>query len=143
MGTITPRATLQFPFWNPGDDGFIGFNSDPDSASGGGTAIAGTAYLTRLPIRTPTLVSNLWLCTSTVGATTSSGSFVWIVSGSTGAVLAQSADTVTQFTTAGWNAYPMTVPAIVGGGSLLPYAVVLSNLNTTQVTLLRQLNTVN
>jgi hypothetical protein len=142
MGTITPRATPAYPFWIPGDDGFSGFNSDPATASGGGTLIAGTAYLSRLPIRQPQQVNNLWFCVSTTGATTSSGSFIWIVSGSTGAVLAQSADLVTQFTSTGWVSAAMTVPAIVGGFPL-PYAVVVSNMNTTQPTLLRQLNTVN
>lgn len=144
MGTITPAATQQFPFWNPSDDGFKGFNADPSGASGGGVLVAGTAYLARLPIRTPTLVSNLWFCTASVGVGASTGSFVWIVSGSSGAVLCQSADCVTQFETAGWNAYPMTTPTIVGGGPVpWVYAVALSNLATTQVGILRMLNTTN
>lgn len=141
MGTITPRATLQFPFWNPGDDGYAGFNFDPAGASGGGAAVAGTAYCQRLPIRTPTLVTNLWYNTAVVGVAPSTGSFVWIVNGATGAVLCQSADCGTQFTTLGWNAYPMTTPTIVGGGPVpWVYAVALSNMTGTQVSLERAIN---
>lgn len=139
--TTTPLASPAFPFWNPTDDGFRGFNMDPAGASGGGLLINGTAYLAKLPIRTPTLVSNLWFCVTVVGALATTGSFVWIVSGQTGAVLAQSADVGTggQFTTLAWQAAPMTTPAIVGP---FPYAVVLSNMATAP-TLLRGLNTIN
>lgn len=141
MGTITPAATQQFPFWNPIDDGFKGFNADPANQSGGGVAIAGTVYVQRLPIRTPTLVTNLWYNTSTVAVGASNGCFVWIINGATGAVLCQSADCLTQFETVGWNAYPMTTPTVVGGGAFpWVYAATLSNAVTTQVGLGRMFN---
>lgn len=129
------------PLWLPGDDGFPGYNADPATASGGGLLVAGTAYLARLPIRVPTLVSNLWVEVSAIGAGTANGfSGAWLVSGVTGAVLAQSADQTATFTgTTGWKQIPMAAPVTVGGGAF-PYAVILSNLLTTQVTLLRQLN---
>lgn len=131
--------------WIGGDDGFLGFNSDPAYASGGGLLIAGTAYLARLDVRPSTLISNLWICITAAGAGTANGfSGAFIVSGSNGAVLAQSADQTATFTgTTGWKQIAMTTPVTVPGGSPFPYAVILSNLLTTQVTTLRQLNTVN
>jgi hypothetical protein len=129
--------------WLPGDDGFGGFDLDPAAASGGGLLTAGTAYLSRLPMRAAALVSNLWVCVTTAGAGASTGCFGWIVSGVTGAVLAQSADVGAIFTGApGWVALPMTVPVSLPAGTN-PYAVILCNLATTQVTLLRALNTTN
>ena len=130
-------------FWQPADDGFAGFNSDPCSASGGGLLIGGTAYLARLPVRVPTLISKLWVCVPTAGSGASTGSFIWIVSGSNGAVLAQSADCAAAFTGTQWQSVNMTAPVTVGGSLPFPYAVILSNLAVTQPTLLRQLNTVN
>jgi hypothetical protein len=131
------------PWWSPADDGFLGFNSDPAGGSGGGLLIAGTLYLARLPIRTSQLVSNIWVCPTVAGAGASTGSFVFLVSGATGAVLAQSADAATFFTGTGWQKVPMTVPATTGGAGAFPYAAILTNLATTQPTFLRQLNTVN
>lgn len=139
-GTATGAA---LPQWQPPDDGFLGFNSDPATASGGGLLVAGTAYIERLPIRTATLVSKLWVCVTAAGVGASSGSFLWIVSGANGAVLAQSADAAAALTGTGWQPVNMTVPATVGGSGAFPFAVILSNLATTQPTLLRQLNTTN
>ena len=131
--------------WAPPDDGFIGFNSSPDTASGGGLLIASTAYLARLPVRVTTTISNLWICVSAAGVGTSTTSFLWIVSGATGAVLAQSTGAAAQaaMTGTGWQAVAMSTPVTVTPGAPFPYAVILPNLLTTQPTLLRQLNTVN
>jgi hypothetical protein len=136
-------ASPTFQPWAPPDDGFLSFNSSPETASGGGLLVGGTAYLARLPVRTATLVSKLWICTSAAGVGASTGSFCWIVSGATGAVLAQSADCAASFTASGWQSVSMLAPVTVGGTGPFPYAVILSNLATTQPTLLRQLNTVN
>jgi hypothetical protein len=143
--TITYWTPQQsgIPPWVPGDDGFLGAGADPGTASGGGLLIAGTAYLARLPLRAPALISNLWVCVTAAGAGASTGSFVWLVSGQTGAVLAQSADTGTQFTTGGWQKCPMTSPVAAPAGPPYPYAVILTNLATTQPTMLRMLTTVN
>lgn len=142
-GTYPNPSVVPFPSgWLATDDGFLGFNSDPASASGGGALIAGTAYLARLPIRVSQLVSNLVICPTVGGTGASTGTFMWIVSGATGAVLAQSADCATAFQATGWQKIPLTVPVTTGGGTF-PFAVVLSNLATTQPTMLRQLNTVN
>jgi hypothetical protein len=131
--------------WIGGDDGYLGFNSDPAGASGGGLLIAGTAYLARLDIRVPTTISNLHICVSTAGVGTSVTSFLWIVSGANGSVLAQSTAAAAQaaMTGSNWQPVAMTAPVTVPGGPPFPYAVILPNLLTTQPTLLRMLNTVN
>jgi hypothetical protein len=130
--------------WVPADDGFLGFNSDPCSSSGGGLLVATNLYLARLPIRVNTLISNIWFCVSANGSGASVTSFVWIVSGVTGAVLAQStaAAAQTAMTGTGWQGVAMTTPVTIPAGSF-PYAAILPNLAATQPTLLRQLNTVN
>jgi hypothetical protein len=137
-------AASSYPWWLPSDDGFLGANSDPSTASGGGLLTAGTAYLARLPIRTATVITNLWIATGTAGTGGANGfSGLWIVSGSTGAVLAQSADQTTAFQGAtGYQKVPMVSAVTIPAGTF-PYAVILSNLLTTQVTLLRMLNTAN
>ena len=140
--TIGNSSLSLLPPFEPSDDGFSGFNSDPATASGGGALTAGTAYLARLPVRAGQLISRLWFC-PTIGATgASTGSFAWLVSGSTGAVLAQSADIATQLSATGWQSAAMTTPVTVPSGTF-PYAVILANFATTQPTMLRQLNTVN
>jgi hypothetical protein len=126
--------------WSPADDGFLGFDSDPASGGSAALLVAGTAYLARLPIRVTSLVSNLWYNVNVAGVGASSGSFLWLVSGVTGAVLAQSADQGATFTGAvGWHAAAMTVPVTVAAGSF-PYAVILCNLVTTQLTTTRQVS---
>jgi hypothetical protein len=130
--------------WLPADDGFLGANSDPETASGGGLLTVGTAYLARMPLRVTQTITNLWFCMTLAGTGTANGfSGMWIVSGATGAVLAQSADQTAAFTGAtGWLKIPMAAATAIPAGTF-PYAVLLCNLLTTQPTALRQLNTVN
>lgn len=130
--------------WAPGDDGFLGCNADPAGASGGGLLVASTAYLVRLPLRVPTLISNIWICCSAAGVGTSTTSFVWIVN-SSGTVLAQSTSAAAQAAMTGtnWQPVAMSTPATIPAGPPFAYAVILPNLLTTQPTLLRMLNTVN
>jgi hypothetical protein len=132
------------PFWIPPDDGFTGYNSDPGTASGGGLLVATNAYLARLPIRVATTINNLWICMSSAGVGTSVTSFLWIVSGVNGAVLAQSTAAAAQaaMTGAGWQPVAMQAPVTIQPGTF-PYAVILPNLLTTQPTLLRQNNSQN
>jgi hypothetical protein len=137
-------SALGGPFWIPPDDQYIGFNSDPATASGGGLLVATNAYLARMPIRTTELVSNLWICMSSAGVGTSVTSFLWIVSGVTGAVLAQSTAAAAQaaMTGTGWQPVAMQTPVTIQPGTF-PYAVILPNLLTTQPSLLRQNNSQN
>jgi hypothetical protein len=148
MGTITPARVVP-SFWNPSDDGFLGANGDYANCSGGGAAIAGTLYLARLPVRSPQLISTLWPLVAVLGVGASTGTFCGLYSPanpSTGIanLLSGSPDQGTNFTgTTGEHAATLNTPSMVGGSavSTWPYAAVLCNLATTQVSLERFLNT--
>lgn len=128
--------------WVPADDGFLGSNSDPSAASGGGLLNATNLYLQRLIPRVNTTITNLFYCTSAVGVGASTGSFVGLYSAA-GTLLSGSADVGgTAWVTVGYNKIPLTTPQAVTAGTTV-FAAALCNLATTQVTLLRQNNSVN
>lgn len=145
-GTWVPAGGVAA--WRPTDDGFLGANSDPAGASGGGTLIDQTLYLARLPVRWPQTITSLWICVSTIGSDTGTGTAnVGLVAPGTGTLLSGSGSQVSTFTgTTGWKQITLTTPQAVTGGATpasWPYAVILSHLTTTQVSLLRQNNSVN
>ena len=142
-GILSPFGASSPGLWTPADDGFLGANSDPSAASGGGLLTASTLYLMRLLPRSSSLITNLWVCVSTAGSGASTGTFCGLYSASGGAPLSVSPDCPASFTgTTGWKSVALGTPQAVTGGSLY-YAAVLCNLATTQVTLLRQNNSVN
>lgn len=128
--------------WVAADDGFLGSNSDPSAASGGGLLVATNLYMMRLSPRVATVVTNLFMCVSVVGVGATNGCFVGLYSAA-GTLLSGSADVNASFTgTTGWKSLPLSTPQAVTAGTVV-YAAVLCNLVTTQVTLLRQNNSVN
>jgi len=140
----SPLSVL--PTWLPSDDGFAGANGDPATTSGGGALVAGTLYLARLPFRSAGAVANLWPGVSAlgVGATTGNGTFVGLWS-PTGQLLSASADCAASFNSGATQYKPiglLAAQAVAAGSGpgQWPYAGVLCNLVTTQVTLLRQAN---
>lgn len=143
MAGWTPFGPPVFAGWNPADDGFLGANSDPATSSGGGLLVAGTLYLARLPLRAPTAIANLWPGVGTIGAGASTGSFVGVYSPG-GLLLSGSADIGALLTgTTGYKQCALTTPQSFAGGpgpSSWPFAAVLCNLATTQVSLTRQQN---
>lgn len=143
---FTPFGLPPYVPWTPNDDGFLGSNFDPAGASGGGLLVAGTLYLARLPIRAPTTITNLWYGVSVAGAGASTGSFVGLYSPA-GVLLSGSADQGATFAGAtGYHPAALTTPQALAGGpgpSAWPFAAVLCNLATTQVTLVRAFNTPN
>lgn len=139
---FTPFGLQQFASWNPADDGFLGMNSDPAGASGGGLVTAGNLMMNRLPVRVPTVITNVWYAVTAAGAGASTGSFVGLYSPA-GVLLSGSTDQGATFTgTTGWKSGALTTPQALAGGptpASWPFVGVLCNLATTQVTLLRQL----
>ena len=128
--------------WLPGDDGFLGAESDPATQSGGGLAIAGTLYLSRINARSATTITNLWYGVGTAGANTAGTAFVGLYSAA-GTLLSGSADQSAALSgTTGWKSLPLTTPQPVAAGTVV-YAAILNNLTTTQPSLLRQNNSVN
>ena len=86
-----------FQTWLPADDGFLGANSDPSAASGGGLLVAGTLYLARLNVRVATTITNLFYGVSVIGVGASTGSFAGLYSAA-GALLSGSADIAANLT---------------------------------------------
>lgn len=139
FGQITSLGTV----WQPGDDGFLGANSDPGYASGGGLAVDQTLYLQRITPRVASTVTNLWYCLSTLGSDTGTGVFFVGLWDSGGNLLSGSANLVSSTTaTAGYKAFALTTPQSVTAGSIY-YAGLLAHLTTTQPTFLRQNNSTN
>lgn len=129
-------------FWSPADDGFLGGNSDPSSASGGGLLVAGTLYMARINVRAATTFTNLFYGVSAVGTGASTGSFVGLYSAA-GVLLSGSADQGAALAgTTGYKQAALTTPQAVAAGAVV-YAAVLCNLATSQPSLMRQQNSVN
>lgn len=125
--------------WSAADDGFVGANSDWATESGGGTMIAGTLYLQRLLIRQATTITNLWYGVSTAGSGASTGTFVGLYAQS-GTLLSGSADIAAAVTgSTGFHPCALSTPQQVAAGAQV-WAGILSNLATTQPSLIRQLN---
>jgi hypothetical protein len=143
---FTPFGPPPYFTWAPADDGFAGANSDPSAASGGGLLIAQTLYLSRLPIRVPAAVTNLFPGLSVVGADTGTGTFFAGLYSAGGVLLSGSANLVASTTAGtGYKAFPLTTAQSLAGGpgpASWVWAAFLANLTTTQPTLLRQENAV-
>lgn len=129
-----PAAALA---WQPSDQGMLLAAEDPYTGSVNSTAmVAGTIYLTKLPVRSAMTLSNVLALMPTAGTGVSTGSFAGIYS-SAGTLLAQSADAAALFTgAAGLLSIPLisSVPVAAGG---FVWAALLANLATTQPTLSR------
>lgn len=138
MGTITPRPPQ--PLWLPGDDGYLGANSDPATQSGGGVLTNGTLYLMRIN-RGAGPITNIHLGISSIGVGASTGSFVCAYSAS-GALLSGSADVGAVLT--GTTGYKI-IGALTTPVGFVPgmYLGILQNLATTAVGLFRQANSIN
>jgi hypothetical protein len=130
--------------WLPGSggSGYLGWNSDPAYGSGGGLTVAGTVYLQRLNFHAATTVTNLIYWVPTLGAGTSTGTFVGLYN-SSGTRLTVSSDLATTFNasgTAGAVVCPLGAAQAMSAGTFA-WAACVFNLATTQPTLLRQQNT--
>jgi hypothetical protein len=132
------------PPWVAGDENLLGETADLLTVVNTSLVAAGTIYLIKIPVRKPTLISNLWFALTVGGAGASSGSFAGLIL-PTGVVAAQSADVGAVFTgAAGKVVCPLTTPAVANGGSYVnwPWAAFVINLATTQPTLARGNGTV-
>jgi len=128
--------------WLPGDDGFLGADSDPATQGAAGAAVAGNLYLSRLNVRAQTTITNLWYGVAVVGANAGGTALVGLYSAG-GALLSGSSDQSAALAgTTGWKALALTTPQPVAAGTVV-FAAILCNLTTTQPSLIRQANNVN
>lgn len=144
--SFTPFGPPRFDYWLPSDDGFAGANDDPSGASGGGLQVAGTLYMARLPVRQATLITNLFVDMTVLGADTGTGSFFAGLISAGGLLLSGSANLRTSVITPSALApvkCPLTTPQPFADNlppAQWPWAAFLSNLTGPQPTFLRMLN---
>jgi hypothetical protein len=124
------------PAWTAADNNLLVANGEPDGDAVNSSALAaGTLYLSKLSIRNPVLISDLWFGLATAGTGTSTGSFAGLYS-SSGALLSGSSDIASQLTgTAGGIEIPLTTPQLITSGFV--WAAIMSNLSSSQPLLSR------
>jgi hypothetical protein len=134
-GTGLSGAGGQLP-WVPSDQGLLIATGDPEIAVATTTLTAGTVYLRKITPRTAMTLTDIWLCLTTAGSGTSTGSFVGLYS-SAGTLLSGSADQASAFTgSTGGISCALSAPQALTPGSFY-WVAVLSNLGTTQPTFAR------
>ena len=140
MATMPSAVVSPIPPWQPSDNGLLGAVDIPAAfADVTSVLTAGTVYLTKLPIRFPTTITNLIFGLAVAGSGASTGSFAGVYN-SAGTLLSGSADIATQLTGA---VGPITVPltsaqvftAAPAAGFV--WAAVVENLAVTQASLTR------
>lgn len=136
---LSPAAVLgaqPWP-WLPADQNLLAANGDPwlSAVSTQGTT-AGSVYLIKIPIRAAITATNVVLGMATAGSGASTGTFAGLYN-SAGTLLSGSADLAAVFTGAtGGVTCPLTTPQALTGGTFV-WAAVLTNLATTQPSLIR------
>jgi hypothetical protein len=120
--------------WLPADNSLLAAAGDPVLFNAGFLTIAGTVYLSKIPVRNPTLASNVWAVATVAGVGASTGSFGGLYS-SAGALLSGSADAGGLVLGAGAVEIPLSTPQQLAAGFV--WAAFLFNLATTQPTLAR------
>lgn len=123
--------------WTPADSNLLLATGDPMALTSTAITIAGTLYLMKLPVRYLVKISSLWFLVTTIGAGTSTTSFVGLYS-SAGALLSGSSDISTPLKTLAPAQCNLTTPQTLAGGTFV-WAALLTNLGTTQPTLLKGL----
>lgn len=140
MGTNPNPFTGVAPPWEPSDNGLLLGTGDPIAFNAGFLTIAGTVYLTKLPVRASVFASNVWCVCTVAGVGASTGSFGGLYS-STGTLLSTSADAGGLVLGTGGVQIPLNTPQSLAAGFV--WAAFVFNLATTQPTLARSAATGN
>lgn len=116
--------------WLPADDGFAAAAFDPAIAPSNGGPAAGVLGITRIAIRYPMTVSNVWVYLASAGSGASTGSFVGLYSGSgtTLTKLQGSSDIGADLQADGYRSCPLSAPVSLTPGYV--WAAILINLAT-------------
>jgi hypothetical protein len=130
-----PYGTVSAAPWLPSDNALLAAVGDPVAFNAGFLTIAGTVYLSKIPVRNAMLASNLWAVCTVAGVGASSGSFGGLYS-SAGVLLSGSADIGGLVLGAGGVQIPLSSPQQLAAGSAV-WAAFLFNLATTEPTLAR------
>lgn len=131
VASLTQAAA---PPWLPGDNAFLAATGDPVDFNAGFLTIAGTVYLSKIPVRSAFTATNLWCICTVAGVGASTGSFGGVYS-SAGTLLTGSADTGGLVLGTGGVQIPLTTPQALTPGFV--WGAFIFNLATTQPTLAR------
>lgn len=122
--------------WDPQDNGLLAASGDPMAFTGTILLTAGTVMVAKLPIRIPTVITNLLFMLTTAGSGASTGSFAGLFDDVTGNQIRITADIAAQLTGAtGTITCALTSPVTVQPPFV--WACLVENLATTQPTLAR------
>lgn len=104
-------------FWTPDDHGLVTWTYDPAHVSGTATVgSAGQVQITRVHIDQATTVTNVILCVGVAGATLTTGQCFAALYNSSGALLAQTADQASAWTSTGVKTMALAAPQAVAAG---------------------------
>jgi hypothetical protein len=123
QGGDLPTATL------PVDHGLLAWTYEIDAAGSGFQLIAGTVYLSKIPIRTALTATYLWFSTTAAGTGTSTGSYVGLYN-SGGTLLTGSSDLGAGITAAN-HQVTLTTPQALSAGTFV-WASIVTNQATAQ-----------
>jgi hypothetical protein len=118
-GHVHPASSIV-----PADHGLLAWTYDIDAAAQSVTLIAGTIYLTKIPIRTAMTATTLWFAVGVAGVGVSTGSFVGLYS-SAGTLLSGSSDLGTAIA-AGSHSQNLTTPQALTAGTFVWAAIVVN-----------------
>jgi hypothetical protein len=125
--------------WAPSDNGLLVCDVPPNEAQGSATLIAGTLYLTKLMIRYPLTITNLWWDVFAAGLGSSTGSFTGLYS-SAGTLLTGSSDiAAANLLSTGPKMMAVTTPQALAPGTFV-WAALLVNMATTQPGIFRSVS---
>lgn len=124
--------------WLPSDNGYLIANGDYATGGTSVLTIAGTLYLVKLVIRGALTIGTLHFDVQTAGAGASTQTFVGLYN-SSGTRLTGSSDVGAAFTSTGDASCALTTPQALSAGTFV-WAALITNLATTQPTLLRFFN---
>jgi hypothetical protein len=113
----------------PMDHGAVVFTFDPAANSGSSTIATGTPFMSKVWLREPATITSLGVSITTAGGTLTAGqNFVGIYN-QAGSRVAVSADCTAQFALTGFQAIPLTAPALLAAGPY--YLTLLANAVTS------------
>ena len=123
--------------WVPADNGLVAAVAAPETMSGGGGAtVAGTLYLSKIPLRYPvTVFSQIWFNISSAGLGASTGSFTGVYDPN-GNLLGTSTDIgASLLLSTGTKSFQFGTSVAIPATAGFIWAALVTNLASTQPTL--------
>lgn len=120
------QDTIDTLSWQPNDQGFIGWTSDPVLAGSTGSSLtAGTVFMNAVPIRRSMTLNAIAMQIITAGATLTAGQNFAAVYNAAGTQVAITADQSSNWTSTGYKSMAVTTPVVLTPG--IYYVALLAN----------------